>query len=203
MTSPGDHRPNGDVAVNGRIVLAQQWVSVDGFAAGPQGEGDLFAAVDDPAPSERANIALLRDVDVVLLGRRTYEAFSAYWPTATGEPMAEYVNAVPKVVASRTLTAAPWGDRPPAAVTADAAAWVRSVKIQPGGAVLIWGSLTLMRSLLSSGLIDQLELLVAPIALGSGTPLVDPGHPVQLQLLQGEVWESGTARLRYRVRRPA
>ncbi|MBM9467212.1 dihydrofolate reductase family protein [Nakamurella leprariae] len=183
-------------------MLAQQWVSVDGFAAGPNGGQDLFEAIDDPAPSERANIALLRDVDVVLLGRRTYETFSSFWPTATGEPMAEYVNAVPKVVASRTLTAAPWGDRPPAAVTSDAAAWLRSVKIQPGGAVLVWGSLVLMRSLLTAGLIDQLELLVAPIALGRGTPLVDPDRPVRLDLLEGQVWESGTARLRYRVRRP-
>lgn len=76
--------------------------------------------------------------------------------------MAPLVNALPKVVCSTTLEDAPWGDGEPAAVAADAEAHVRRLRAEPGGHALIWGSLALMRSLLAAGLIDVLELLVAP-----------------------------------------
>jgi RibD domain-containing protein len=99
-----------------RRVLAQQWVSVDGFAAGPDGEQEIFEAAGAAASadSERHITAVLDGVDVVLLGRRSYEAFAAFWPVAHDQPMAARVNAVPKVVCSTTLTAAPWGDFAPA-----------------------------------------------------------------------------------------
>ncbi|SFE92737.1 hypothetical protein SAMN05421541_104500 [Actinoplanes philippinensis] len=77
-------------------LLAQQWTSVDGFVAGVNGEADVLAAVSDFTGSETHNAALLADIDEVLLGRRTYEAFAEFWPTAVDEPMAELVNACPR-----------------------------------------------------------------------------------------------------------
>src|SRR5690242_9049600 len=97
-----------------RRVIAQQWVSVDGFASGAVDESEIFAAMTDFTDSERHNQRLLTEVDAVLLGRRTYETFVRFWPTATGQPMAELVNRIPKLVCSTTLTEAPWGDHPPA-----------------------------------------------------------------------------------------
>ncbi|MEX5720779.1 hypothetical protein [Geodermatophilus maliterrae] len=68
----------------------QQWISVDGMVAGPDGETDVFDAVTD-SPSDRHNAALLDSVDEVLLGRRTYEEFVQFWPTAEGEALAPLV----------------------------------------------------------------------------------------------------------------
>ena len=90
-----------------RRVLVQQWVSVDGMVAGPNGETDVLDAVPDFAPSDRHDTALLDSVDEVLLGRRTYEEFVQFWPMADGEPLAPLINALPKTVASTTLGAAP------------------------------------------------------------------------------------------------
>jgi hypothetical protein len=84
------------------MVLAQQWISVDGFLAGANSEADVFAAVDDFSASEAHNTALLKDIDEVLLGRCSYEAFAAFWP-ATDEPMARQVNALPKTVHGRPM----------------------------------------------------------------------------------------------------
>lgn len=72
---------------------------------------------------------------------------------------------------------------------------IRQLRSQPGGHGLIWGSLSLMRQLLSAGLVDELELLIAPIALGKGTQLVEADHPVELSLTGGDVWQAtGSAR---------
>ncbi|GAA4862669.1 dihydrofolate reductase family protein [Actinomycetospora straminea] len=197
-----DSRPH-DRPDHRRRVVAQQWISVDGFAAGPTGEGEIFAHV--PAESDRRSMAinetLLGEVETVLLGRRTYEVFVAFWPTEHSRdvPVAPLVNAVPKLVASTTLAAAPWGDHAAAEVVSDAVAHVRDLRAGPGGLVLVWGSLALMRSLLAAGLVDELDLFVAPVALGGGTPLIAPGRPVGLRQIAGEVFPAGGAHLRFAV----
>jgi dihydrofolate reductase len=185
-----------------RRVLAQQWISADGFAAGPTDESEIFAAVDDFSASEHHNMALLAGVDVVLLGRRTYESFVTFWPEAEDEPMAQLVNSVRKVVCSTTLTQAPWGRSEPATVVADGVGHVRELTAEAGGDVLVWGSLELMRSLLRAGLVTDLELFVAPVGLGAGTPLLAPEGPYRLQLRDGDIHPSGTVRLRYAVTYP-
>jgi dihydrofolate reductase len=181
-----------------RRVIAQQWISLDGFASGPDGEGDIFAAVEDFTGSEKYNRILLDSVDQVLLGRRSYESFVRFWPMAGGEPMAARVNTVEKVVFSTTLEAAPWGDFAPAKVVRDAVAHVREAKQAPGGALLMWGSLELMRSLMREKLVDELDVFVAPVLLGAGTPLVAPDGPYALTQLDGEVWGS-SVHCRYAV----
>jgi dihydrofolate reductase len=184
-----------------RRVVAQQWVSVDGFAAGPAGEGDIFAGV--PTASDRRsmelNEALIPEVETVLLGRRSYESFVRFWPTEHSRdvPVAPLVNAVPKLVASSTLAAAPWGEHAPAEVVPDAVARVRALRAGSGGIVLVWGSLALMRTLLDAGQVDELDLFVAPVALGSGTPLA--GRPLGLRQIGGEIFPAGGAHLRFAV----
>ena len=185
--------------VTNRRVIAQQWISADGFVAGPNDETDLFAAVEDASDTERHNLAMLDSVDVVLLGRRTYETFVQFWPTADDQPMAVSVNALPKVVCSTTLTEAPWGAHAPAEIVADGVEHVRRLRSEPGGDVLVWGSINLMRSLLVADVLDELELFVAPIALGNGTPLLAPDGPYGLTRTDGDLWPSGIVRLRYAV----
>ncbi|OZM71308.1 reductase [Amycolatopsis antarctica] len=180
-----------------RRLVAQQWISLDGYAAGPDGEERIFAAVPDFSPGEKHNRDLLAEVDLVLLGRRTYESFVRFWPTAA-EPMAELVNTTPKVVCSTTLDTAPWGRFAPAEVVADAVGHVRALRAGPGKDILLWGSLALMRSLLRARLVDELDLFVAPVLLGGGTPLVAPEGPYDLTQLGGDIW-NGSTHVRYAV----
>lgn len=183
----------------GRVIV-QQWISVDGFVAGPGGEADLFAAVSDFSASEAHNLALLETVDEILLGRRTYETFVAFWPTAADEPMARSVNAIPKMVCSTTLTAAPWGAHAPARVAADPVTHVRARRAEQSGDTVLWGSVSVMRSLLAASEVDDLELFLAPVALGSGTPLLSrDDRPVSLRVAETERWPADVIRIRYTV----
>jgi len=180
-------------------VIAQEWVSLDGLAAGPHGEADVFAAVSAEADdaSQRWNDRLLDTVDEVLLGRTTYESFAGYWPEAR-DAIAPRVNSVPKTVASRSLTTAPWGGFASAAVAPDAVDHVRARRGGPGGRCLVWGSVSLVHALIAAGQLDELDLFVAPLLLGSGTRLVPPGPPVPLRLLESERW-GDALHLRYQV----
>lgn len=186
-----------------RRVLVQQWVSVDGKIGGPNGEADVFDAVTDFSASDRHNTALLDSVDEVLLGRRTYEEFVQFWPTAGGEALAPLINALPKTVASTTLGDAPWGEHPAARIVPDAAEHIRSRRAAgASGITIVWGSITVMRALLRAQLVDDLELFVAPVLLGAGTPLLDPAGPeVRLALRDSETWPGGSMRVRYAVSR--
>ena len=184
-------------------VLVQQWVSVDGMVAGPNGETDIFDAVTDFSASDRHNAALLDSIDEVLLGRRTYEEFVQFWPTADGEALAPLINALPKTVASTTLRDAPWGEHSRARIVFDAVEHIRSRRTGASGTTIVWGSITVMRALLRADLVDQLELFVAPVLLGTGTPLLDPAGPsVRLMLRDSETWPGGSLRARYAISGP-
>jgi dihydrofolate reductase len=178
-------------------VIAQQWVSVDGLVAGPNGEVDIFEAVADFADSETHNLALLETVEEILLGRRTFEAFRDYWPTADDEPMAESINRIRKTVCSSRLTDASWGEFAPARVVGDGVAHAHERRGATGDTI-VWGSIDLMGSLLAAGALDELELFVAPVVVGSGRRLLGEDTPVaRLQLTESEAWQSGVVRLRY------
>jgi dihydrofolate reductase len=99
--------------------------------------------------------------DTLLLGRRTYEDFAAYWPdkTASDDPFADYINNTPKVVVSKTLKAAEW--RNSRLISSDVAKQITQLKQQPGKNISITGSATLVRSLLRENLLDQLGLLLS------------------------------------------
>lgn len=183
-------------------VIVQQWVSVDGFLAGPNGEADVFAAVDDFSASEAHNTALLDNIDEVLLGRRTYGIFAAFWPSARDQPMARQVNTLAKTVCSTTLNQAPWGEHAPARIVPDAVAHVREHRLAQAGDIVVWGSVSVARSLFAADEVDELELFTAPILLGRGTPLLTADdHPVWLRLQENERWPANVIRTRYAVDR--
>ena len=182
-------------------VLAQQWISVDGFASGPADEFEIFAAAPDTGEADAYNATLVEQVDVVLLGAHSYRSFVDFWPTAD-HPMAKHVNAVTKVVASRTLVEAPWGGHAPARVVPDAVRFVRDQRARNGGLVLVWGSLQLRRALAREGELDQLEVFVSPLIQGTGTSLFGADGPYRMRQIDGAVWDSGLARLRYDLTHP-
>ena len=182
-------------------VIAQQWVSLDGYAAGVDGESSLFEAVspETDARSQRYNAALMTPETTVMLGRNTYELFVEYWPTAS-ETIAAQINAVPKIVASRTMLASPWGQHNPARVVRDAVAEARLHRTERAGDLLIWGSLELVASLVAAQQLDELDLFVAPIWLGGGRSLLPRGTALGLRQTLSEDWGDVT-HLRYTVER--
>src|SRR5436309_3397749 len=136
--------------------------------------------------------------DTLLLGRRTYEVFAAYWPdkTADDSPYADYLNNAPKFVVSTTLKSVTW--RNSKLITEDIVGQVTKLKQQPGKNITILGSATLVRSLLRQGLLDQLGLLVYPIVVGTGKRLFeDWTAQAPLKLAESQVLSNGVLFLTY------
>ena len=188
-----------------RGVIVQELVSADGFVAGPSGELDFFEAVPDQDyhEADRDNLQLLGAVDTIALGRTTYEMFAQFWPTAEGEEMAEMVNSTPKLVFSSTLEAAPWGDlRPATVLSGDAATHLDRLRREPGGDIVVWGSISLARSLIGAGLVSELQLRVVPVLIGEGLSLLSPDVGRRdLTLLEAKPYASGIVSLRYALPR--
>ncbi len=186
-----------------RKVILQEFVSLDGRAAGPKDSTDFIPASTegDQAFGER-QMAFIDTIDAILLGRVTYEMFVDYWPKVTSgedKPFADKINAIPKVVFSGTLDRAPWGDFDDARIVRnDAAEEVAKLRQQSGKDMVIWGSLSLAQALLKERLIDEVQLVVCPVVLGEGKPLfrdkVDPGG---MKLLETNSFDRGNVLLAY------
>ena len=145
-----------------RRVVASTYITLDGFIDEP-GHWSM------PFWSKEAGEFKARELaasEAQLLGRLTYEGFAAAWPTmeGTGEFGAK-MNAMPKYVASRTLTSATWNAT---IIPGDVAEFVRGLKAADGGDLLIGGSGRLVDYLTGHDLIDEYRLMVHPILLGDG-----------------------------------
>jgi dihydrofolate reductase len=169
-----------------RKVVVQQFVTVDGLAAGPNGELDFVTESSDADPTGgelvEDQLAFIGTVDTILLGAETYRMFAAYWPQQTVETqgIADALNATPKVVFSRTLERAPWGEWEEARVVAGPASEeIRRLKEEQGKDMVVWGSLTLGESLERDGLVDEYRLFVCPVVLGQGRRLFADGAPTR------------------------
>ena len=180
-----------------RRLIFQEYVTLDGYAAGPNDELDFFDTVAEQADED--NLELLDHVDTMLLGARTYRLFIEYWPTATDdEVIAPRLNALRKVVASTTLDAAPWGEWEPGSVVRDAVAAVRELKAEDGKDIILWGSISLFHTLFTEGLVDEIQLRVCPLVLGAGKSVFPTGRDsVPLKLVEAKPWASGGVVLRY------
>ncbi|HET7603290.1 MAG TPA: dihydrofolate reductase family protein [Gemmatimonadales bacterium] len=169
-----------------RDVLYRVAASLDGYIAGPNGEVDWI--VHDPT----INFATLYDsVDTVLLGRRTYELTRQ--PGAPAWPKGWQVH-----VFSRTLQ--PEQHPGVTVVSDDAGARVAALRAAPGRQIWLFGGASLFRSLLEAKAVDVIEIVVVPVLLGGGTPLVEPGAVMtRLALEDVERYPNGLLRLRYRL----
>ncbi len=162
---------------HGRLIV-QEWVSADGYVADAAGDFDFGGSVADWSAISSDQLRLLDRVGTIVLGRRTYEMFAAFWPGVdpATEPVAEPLNALPKVVFSETLPTAPWGDFAPARIDAgDLGERIARLRSATSGDLLVWGSISLAQSLLREGLVDELRLYVCPVALGAGRSLFPDG----------------------------
>jgi dihydrofolate reductase len=185
-----------------RKLVVQQWVTVDNIAAEEDGglsfvSGEPFDDTVTDDPFQNNLMAFIDSVDTLILGAKTY-AQSTGW--AFAEDQGEYgrkLNDLTKFVASSKLDDAPWGDFPAVTVTRDPVATVRELKEQSGKDIWMFGSLTLMRSLLATGLVDEVRMLVCPSARGKGTRVFEDRQ--DLRLLEATGFDKGVALLRYAI----
>jgi dihydrofolate reductase len=136
---------------------------------------------------------------VILLGRRTYEMFYPVWSKRTAEqdPGAPFFNESQKYVVSGTLQSADWSNS--TILGAYSADEIRSLKDSVEGNIYVSGSTTLVRAMLTDGLVDELHLFVFPVALGAGQRLFgDGGPPIKLELAATDAYASGVVHLAYR-----
>ncbi|WP_247826711.1 dihydrofolate reductase family protein [Arthrobacter antioxidans] len=143
-------------------------------------------------------------VDTMVLGASTYRMFAEYWPTPASEDeiIAPSLNSLHRVVFSRHLTKAPWGDMAEAAVeSGDPIEAIRRIKAETGGDIVVWGSLTLAETFLAAGVVDSVRLVVMPIAIGAGRGVFPPGQdPNMLTLHSATVYDQGLVELVYEIR---
>lgn len=183
-----------------RKVIVQVWTTLDGFAADEKGSTSFF---EDPKLNEELDkdtFEFIQErVGTVLLGANTYKMFAEYWPYQTNdkEVMAEDINTLPKIVFSKSLNSAPWGDWEPAQVVReDPATYIMKQKGQPGKDMVLWGSLSLAPSLMKAeNVIDEYYINVCPQSLGKGKKLFS--DEVKLKLVESKSFDSGLVQLKY------
>jgi dihydrofolate reductase len=146
-----------------RKLVVQQWVTVDNIAAEEDGglsfvSGEPFSETSNPA-FQAMVMGFVDSVDTMILGANTYAQSKDYWPYAVEQgEYGEKLNNLTKFVASSRLDDAPWGDFPAATVMRDPIATVRELKERSGKDLWLWGSLTLMRSVLDAGVVDEVRM---------------------------------------------
>jgi dihydrofolate reductase len=180
-----------------RKITAGLFIALDGVVEAPDQwhfpyyNGEMGAAVDRQ----------LGSVDTMLLGRKTYDSFAGAWPDreAAGEADADFANKLGdarKVVVSNQQLAFTW--RNSEQLQGDLVEAVTALKAEPGGDIGMSGSVSIVRQLLDAGLLDELHLLVHPIAVRTGMRLFDEGDTTMpLKLIASEAFETGVMYLVY------
>lgn len=139
------------------------------------------------------SVELLAEAGTLLFGRRTFEGMAAYWPSQR-DPVARYMNELPKVGFSRTLRATDWHN---ARYESDVVKTVAELKQQPGKDLLVMGSADLLAALTEARLVDEYLVAVNPVAIGGGTPLFRRGSQLELRLVGQRTFGSGVVQLKY------
>jgi dihydrofolate reductase len=184
-----------------RKMYAFNMMTVDGFFEGPNKEIDWHNV--DGEFNEFA-IDQLNATGILLFGRVTYELMASYWPTpdAVGDDpvVAGLMNAIPKIVFSKTLAKVEWNNT--RLVKENAADEIRSLKQQPGNDIAIFGSANLIASLADSMVIDEYRIIINPIVLRQGHPLFrGTRDKIKLTLLKARPFASGNVLLKYGIDR--
>ena len=174
-----------------RKLKLAMYVSLDSVVENPAWTGPFW---DEQLSELQADY--LYSSDALVLGRVTYEGFAASWPSmeeSTGE-FGRKMNSMPKFVASLTLDRADWNAT---IIPGNVGGEIESLKAQPGGDLLIYGSGTLVDELTRRGLIDEYRLMIHPVVVGAGKKLFETAPPTTLRLADKAVTDAGVAVLTY------
>jgi dihydrofolate reductase len=203
VVSPLEHIIDEEDAMG--ELMVSMFVSLDGVIQGPGApdedreggfeHGGWQAPYFDEESGEVITGHIAR-LEALLLGRKTYEIFAAYWPQAAAEdPIAARLNSAPKYVASRTLDTVEWNNSK--LIEGDVADAVARLKREHGQIDVI-GSGNLVQTLLRHDLVDRLNVWVYPVLLGSGKRLFADGTvPTALRLVESATFPKGAVLLAY------
>jgi dihydrofolate reductase len=182
-----------------RTLIVSEFISLDGVVEAPGGEkthphGGWTLPYGDPDLfTYKLNETL--EAESLLLGRVTYEGFSAAWPDRDGE-FADKMNAMPKNVVTSTLDQLDWNSTP---LKGDVTGGVADLKGSEGGPILVAGSAMLVRTLLAHDLVDELRLMVFPVMIGGGVKIFpDQRQKISLELIESFPYDSGVVLSVYR-----
>jgi dihydrofolate reductase len=176
-----------------RKITSGLFVSLDGVGESPE-KWHLGYFNDEMGAVVEAQIAA---ADTLLLGRVTYQEFERYWSDKAGDGgLGDFFNDTPKLVASRTLETVTWANS--TLLGGDVAEQLNRLKQTDGKNIAVTGSLSLVRSLLCDGVLDELELLVHPVVVGNGARLFPDGSEQQTLELRGSTtFTTGVVHLVY------
>jgi dihydrofolate reductase len=175
-------------------IVVNEFMSLDGVVQAPGGaeedteggfaHGGWSMPYFDPEVMGSIIGQEMDAADALLFGRRTWQGMAAAWPERAGDPYADQMNAIKKYVVSGTLTQADltWNNTTLLSPD-DPVADIAALRRQNGGDVLIWGSVSLVKTLLVEELVDELNLMIEPILLGGGKrvfPEDGAARPLQL-----------------------
>ncbi len=190
-----------------RELIVNTFVTLDGVMQAPGGPdedrsggfehgGWSFGYWDEQM--QRAMGELMSKPFDLVLGRKTYEIFAAYWPHHADEPGAEPLNKATKHVASTTLKDLEWENS--RLIEGDVPDGIRGLKGQDGPELQVHGSANLIQTLLEYGLVDEFRLLIFPLVLGTGKRLFDGGTvPAGFEATSSETSSTGVVMATYRT----
>jgi dihydrofolate reductase len=188
-----------------RKLIVSEFVTLDGVMQAPGGKDEDrdggFEHGGWTVPYWHDDIgksfdALMKDVDALLLGRRTYVTHAeAFEPMAPGDPFGDMMNRPKKYVVSRTLKKPIWRDT--TIIRDNVIDSVRELKEQPGRNIMTDGSSQLVHALLAHDLVDELHLLVYPLTLGSGKRVLPNGVHATFSLKSVTPYPTGVVGLDY------
>jgi dihydrofolate reductase len=161
-----------------RKLIESTLVSLDGVIGSP----DRWSPFDEQ--SRQLAKEELDNYDALVLGRVTYDFFRANWGSLTGDPYIDQINAMPKYVASRSLTETTWNA---SLLGSDIVGQIERLKAQPGKDLIKYGTSRLDDTLLRARLIDELRLWVMPVVVGTGQRLFDDIDTSSLKLTLTDV----------------
>ena len=185
----------------GRIVVTE-FVSLDGVMEDPGGSehskhGAWTFKFNRGEEGNKFKVDEVQNAEAQLLGRVTYEGFAEAWPTRTGDPFSDKFNSMPKYVVSSKLKKADWNNS--TILKGDVVDEVSKLKQKVPGDILVSGSAKLVQTLIANDLVDQLNLMVFPVILGSGKRLFGETKDLKtLQLAESKTVGDGVAIMIYK-----
>ena len=178
-----------------RRIINSTYVSADGVIENPHHwpSSGSSNGVGDKVQSD-----LLLSCDALIMGRRTYEGFAPVWPTRSGDPSSDHINAMDKYVVSTTLKDPEWNNT--TVIDSDPIVAIEAMKAKPGKDIVQYGFGRLTHALLDHGLLDELRLWVHPLLARSGGQMFGEGALTRLRLENVTRLDNGIVILGYEVR---
>jgi len=189
-----------------KLILSMQ-MTLDGYSTGPNDEMDYLPPFTDENMWQDLHEEMwrnLEEIDTFILGRKTYQIWEKYWPTAASNPQStnsdkkfsRFAEETKKIVISSTLDSVNWKNS--VLIKDNIAEEIQKLKQQPGKNIGVAGGATVAQTLARLGLIDQYLLVVHPVILGKGKPLLgELGNRQKLKLVGTKTFNSGAVELNY------